>query len=1678
MERSEPCAARDISQERDKAIRLFTYLKDLCALRITQIHNVETYDQVFWLSDLPRHKLCRSTIWRLTDPSPAISDQPAVPWIEIRKPVLKSPPELPDDLEPWIKDEEISDSSLNEPGIHEQILLSALRGDSRDTDPKAFASINDYPHVFEKWIGYLEAKWKPWAVEDRELQKVQKAYNQLFSIYQRQEKLGEQYEVVFGAGLLLWKSPGSSDIKRHVLVIQGRLEFDRIRGIMSAGPSLDGAQPMIECSMLETSDRPNPTDLTNIENDVIAMDGDPWDGMGIECVLKGFANSLPIAGEYFPILDHGAGVSPKPIIRLAPALILRKRTRRTFEDFYRLIIDQIKEGEAIPENIRRIIDIVDDPPIEGREGVDIESSTIGTTPSDTELYFPLHANDAQKQIVQKIERRQGILVQGPPGTGKSHTIANLISHFLAKGKRILVTSETPRALEVLRSKLPPEIEELCVVWLGSGPDSQKALEKSVFGITQRKVNWNAPKEGNQIDQYAHQLDAERREQARLRHDMRSCRESDIYLHSKLFGTYSGTRQQIAIQINGERDRFPWFADRPSGTTDPTVTADDLVRMAQIHRKLTPDLVEKLQQRLFPLNQLIQPNEFFHLVEAEQRANTTHKQAQDKRCYPGYAQLSALDRKNRDAIKNKTEEILSTKDTLSKHFQPWAERASREISGGHDQIWRQIHASTIGHLEYIEQLLKKHGTLDVAGIGTKDFRLVKEHAAALKKHLESGKSFGVLVFRAQAVKEGHYLLKSVTVNGKLCNNIQTLSQLIAWVDTTTKIKDIADLWKGITTPPNGNAVLKCSAYRDLCKLIEQALTLSARIEEVRLICRDCKGIVFPAWHAQEEIRAFNHALDALNIEEDFTKARAVFIPLVESLTNFMNSGHSHTSAGQLLKAVNERDGVLYRDTYEALSSLHSCSDAYSLMSAIRERFHICAPRTCESYEESHSELAWDERFARFESAWVWAKTDRWLDEVGDKERPEQMQRALELSASHERDALSNLAASKAWHHCITSLREKERMALVAWAQAVAKIKGGTGKYAEIYRETARQKLDECRRAIPAWVMPLYQVVQTTRPGIHQFDVVIIDEASQSGPEALLLNYIADKIIVVGDDKQITPMHVGVDREQVLYLRRKYLKGIPHEETLDLEGSLFAQAELRFPDRIRLREHFRCMPEIIQFSNNLSYSNEPLIPLRQYGAERIEPVRTEFIKEGYRKGSSDDIVNPPEAEAIVSKIAECAEDPAYTGKTFGVISLMGSSQAELITTLLLGKNGIGAQEMEKRRLVCGRPYDFQGDERDVMFLSMVDAPQDGQPMRMIRDADTQRRFNVAASRARDQLWLFHSASLNDLRPGCLRFRLLEYCLDPKVDQSKKIGETTIAELRLMACNSSLRQTKRNGDRIPGTPFESWFEVDVFLKIIDRGYRVLPQYEVAGYRIDLVVEGLRGRLAVECDGDEWHGPDKYESDMARQRDLTRSGWVFWRVRGSDFYRDSTVALAGLWETLETLKITPWDTWESDKEQAETAATAEDRGSASASAEELNDNPDNDEEEAEGEEEREDGSAPTKMGEGRLDRALEYARLRSRQPEERPPIEIQNAIINSLRNCPNHSCTLKSLTTRVLKELRVRTRGNPRLDFEKRVMRNLGALKRKGLVEEYKAKNMRIRLLPFGKIKADEENPRLPYG
>jgi very-short-patch-repair endonuclease len=182
-------------------------------------------------------------------------------------------------------------------------------------------------------------------------------------------------------------------------------------------------------------------------------------------------------------------------------------------------------------------------------------------------------------------------------------------------------------------------------------------------------------------------------------------------------------------------------------------------------------------------------------------------------------------------------------------------------------------------------------------------------------------------------------------------------------------------------------------------------------------------------------------------------------------------------------------------------------------------------------------------------------------------------------------------------------------------------------------------------------------------------------------------------------------------------------------------------------------------------------------------------------------------------------------------------------------------------------------------------------------LVQAAD-ERRFNVAASRAQDMMILFHSVNCDDLSSACLRRQLLEFFESTKPQQIAGIERD---ELERRAAKDNRCVVK------PPVPFDSWFEVDVALELLRRKFRVLAQHEIAGKPVDLVVEGGHARLAVECDGDNWHGADRYEDDMQRQRQLERCGWEFFRVRESAFYGNKEVALARLWEVLEERGIFP---------------------------------------------------------------------------------------------------------------------------------------------------------------------------
>jgi very-short-patch-repair endonuclease len=585
-------------------------------------------------------------------------------------------------------------------------------------------------------------------------------------------------------------------------------------------------------------------------------------------------------------------------------------------------------------------------------------------------------------------------------------------------------------------------------------------------------------------------------------------------------------------------------------------------------------------------------------------------------------------------------------------------------------------------------------------------------------------------------------------------------------------------------------------------------------------------------------------------------------------------------GQLLTAVNDENHNRYHEAYERLLELKSKQADLDLRRTLLAKLETAAPAWAGAIRNRSGVHGRGEPPHDAASAWTWRQLNDELDRRSSVSL-EALQAKSEKLREQLRRATVELIDKRSWSSQARRTSSRQRQALVGWLDTIRRIGKGHGVRVSLLRAEAARKMNECRGAVPVWVMPLSRVVENFDPRTTRFDVVIIDEASQSDVMALVALYLGKTVLVVGDHEQVSPSAVGQDLGVIQNLIFQYLRGIPNSDLYDGQISIYDLARQSFGGTTCLVEHFRCVPEIIQFSNMVSYDGR-IKPLRD--ASRVH-LRPHTIAHRVTGSSRDGKINRQEALTIASLIAAAVEQPEYERNdagqpvSFGVVSLVGEEQAIEIDSLV--RAHVSPDCYERHRVLCGNAAQFQGDERDVVFISLVDTAENGSLS--LRDQELfKQRFNVAASRARDQMWIVHSLSPhNDLKADDLRRQLIEHAEDPA---------------RLM------RALEEKEKRMPSS-----FEREVMKRLEAAGYRVTPHWKIGTFRIDLVVEGDGKRLAIECDGDRHQPLEKLPEDMDRQSVLERMGWIFTRIRSSEFLRNPARALKPVLEKLQMLAIPP---------------------------------------------------------------------------------------------------------------------------------------------------------------------------
>jgi hypothetical protein len=1185
-----------------KALRLARYLKAFVGLRSTTINDVDKYESVLWFGDMPQDLECRSPAW-------SNDFESGDPWLEVHKqqfPKLPVPPEI---LHPWIDQEALKRATAEMPGLRPTRLEPDLDAEISEGEepPLIERPVDDYPEVIRVYERYRPA-WQAWSDDYRRREAVQRIYAELFHLHNQVQKQGEIVELVLGLGLLDW--PGSKEksasIRRHVITARVDLNFDPAVGVVRLEAAADGAQLRIEDDMLEAELRPERGHYAALEQQLKAIDDKIWDRPTMSRAIKSWAEALHADSEWWPDLQPAIGAADKPAASFAPALILRKRTQAGMVRIYDTIIHQLSgDPEEVPPGWSGLIDDEDDHD-------DPEPSSVagggagGSSAKSRETYFPLPANREQHRIVEAINHRRGVLVQGPPGTGKSHTIANLICHLLASGKCVLITAETGRALRVLKDKLPKDIQALCVSLLGQGGDAFAELNSSVQGITTRFASWSPGRYDAHIAEIDDELAAARRLLAKVDTELLSLRAAETLPHTLMNGRYQGTASTIAERVAKERDRFGWLQLPLEASEAPPVNSSDLLRWLSVRRTYSDEQVANTKLRVVHSGSLPSPEIFGGDVAAERETRQAFQQVMELRNHPSYQWLAARNPEQRTKLERALRELNDRHKDLRRRAYDWMADVLAEGFGGRQARWQALFHQSQTLISQIDQLLETLGSSSISIPLDKEIRRVRADAEAAANYLQMGgkwRKFGIVTPRE--VKERTYLRDQVTVNGQPADTVTHLSMVCTHIDIDLGFAALDDAWADHSALPRSTERrIRLAAIKEQVESLGDALS---HIQTCLQFGRD-GGADLPAPPAPDwlngEAEKLLELIEASAIEEQQQLATEKVTSCLSLLRAVRDLHDAHPVVGALLQAVEDRDVRSYRETYESLLNIEQIRTDQNLRQEVESALATAVPGLVDAVARTVGDTAWDDRFAEWEHAWQWAIADNWLRKRSDFSYQDNLWQRRHVQEQQIRDLLAEAAALRAWTHFFNRLHSRPRQmaAFKAWREAVRAMGKGTGRSArmERLRREARQYMDQCREAIPVWIMPRYLVAEMVDPAPNRYDVVIVDEASQLGIEGLFLFYIAGRMVVVGDDQQISPYGVGIADQAIADLQHHYLEGIPYHFALSAQSSLYANAKIRFGQNIVLREHFRCMPEIIQFSNDLCYASNgtPLDPLRAY------------------------------------------------------------------------------------------------------------------------------------------------------------------------------------------------------------------------------------------------------------------------------------------------------------------------------------------------------------------------------------------------------------------------------------------------------------------------------------------------
>ncbi|MEM7478699.1 MAG: ATP-binding protein [Planctomycetota bacterium] len=422
-----------------------------------------------------------------------------------------------------------------------------------------------------------------------------------------------------------------------------------------------------------------------------------------------------------------------------------------------------------------------------------------------------------------------------------------------------------------------------------------------------------------------------------------------------------------------------------------------------------------------------------------------------------------------------------------------------------------------------------------------------------------------------------------------------------------------------------------------------------------------------------------------------------------------------------------------------------------------------------------------------------------------------------------------------------LLNNQRSDLVRFSQAIRA--RSDGKQKRLFQEIDFSAL---LHAFPVWLCKLSDLANVLPLKEELFDLAILDEATQCDIASCLpLLQRAKRVVIVGDPKQLRHISFlseqrhqtiagdcGIDSEEQerMHFRRNSI--------LDLASANARQEQIVFLD-----EHFRSLPGIIDFSNREFYKGKLAVmrqrphanahPANAQNGNRIIRVQGQRAKTGKNSVEAAQIL-----AAIKTRIGQQVDQQEHAVQTFGVLSPF-RQQVDYIAAQL--DQGLSMDEMKRHDVLVGTAHTFQGEERDVMYLSLaLDDASHSAAFRFLEDPNL---LNVSITRARHAQEVYCSFDVEN-RPAESLLRRWMASIEDSSEQSVRAKES------------------------------SWdqFRKEVVSELETLGIQAWKDFPVAGIALDLIAGNAESMIGIDLVGYPGELEDAFT--LERYRVLHRCG------------------------------------------------------------------------------------------------------------------------------------------------------------------------------------------------------------